>query len=168
MTEEVKANGLDQAQAAQPQFAIQRIYTKDISFESPNSPAVFQQEWKPEVKMDLDTRSTKLDDNSYEVVLSVTVTANAGEQTAFLVEVQQAGIFTIADMSDQQKAHILGSFCPNTLFPYARECISNLVNRGTFPQLNLAPVNFDAIFAAYMQKRVEEAQAQQAAQSQEA
>ncbi|MBT1064235.1 protein-export chaperone SecB [Bowmanella sp. Y26] len=169
MTEEVKANGLDQAQAAQPQFAIQRIYTKDISFESPNSPAVFQQEWKPEVKMDLDTRSTKLDDNSYEVVLSVTVTANAGDQTAFLVEVQQAGIFTIADMSDQQKAHILGSFCPNTLFPYARECISNLVNRGTFPQLNLAPVNFDAIFAAYMQKRIEEAQAQQAAaQSQEA
>ncbi|MBN7819600.1 protein-export chaperone SecB [Bowmanella yangjiangensis] len=169
MTEEVKANGLDQAQAAQPQFAIQRIYTKDISFESPNSPAVFQQEWKPEVKMDLDTRSAKLDDNSYEVVLSVTVTANAGDQTAFLVEVQQAGIFTIADMSDQQKAHILGSFCPNTLFPYARECISNLVNRGTFPQLNLAPVNFDAIFAAYMQKRIEEAQAQQAAaQSQEA
>ncbi len=169
MTEEVKANGLDQAQAAQPQFAIQRIYTKDISFESPNSPAVFQQEWKPEVKMDLDTRSTKLDDNSYEVVLSVTVTANAGDQTAFLVEVQQAGIFTIADMSDQQKAHILGSSCPNTLFPYARECISNLVNRGTFPQLNLAPVNFDAIFAAYMQKRIEEAQAQQAAaQSQEA
>ncbi|GAA0358341.1 protein-export chaperone SecB [Bowmanella denitrificans] len=168
MTEEVQANGMDQGEAAQPQFAIQRIYTKDISFESPNSPAIFQQEWKPEVKMDLDTRSAKLDDNSYEVVLAVTVTAKAGDQTAFLVEVQQAGIFTIADMSDQQKAHILGSFCPNTLFPYARECISNLVNRGTFPQLNLAPVNFDAIFAAYLQKRMQDAQAQQAAQNQEA
>ncbi|GAB3013416.1 protein-export chaperone SecB [Bowmanella dokdonensis] len=171
MTDEVQGNGADVAangQATQPQFAIQRIYTKDISFESPNSPAIFQKEWKPEVKMDIDTRTSKLDDNNYEVVLSVTVTAKAGEETAFLVEVQQAGIFTVADMADSQKAHVLGSFCPNTLFPYARECVSNLVNRGTFPQLNLAPVNFDAIFAAYMQKRAENAQAQQAAQSQEA
>ncbi|MDF2178700.1 protein-export chaperone SecB [Aliiglaciecola sp. CAU 1673] len=167
MTEEVKANGADQAsntQGGQPQFAIQRIYTRDISFESPNAPAIFHKEWKPEVKMDLDTRSTKLDANLYEVVLSVTVTVKAGEETAFLVEVQQAGMFSIADsLPDQQKAHMLGSFCPNTLFPYARECISSLVNRGTFPQLNLAPVNFDAIFAAYLQKRAQDAQAQQAA-----
>jgi preprotein translocase subunit SecB len=164
MTDEIKANGAEGANGqanAQGQFAIQRIYVKDMSFESPNSPAIFQKEWKPEVKMDLDTRSTKIDDNSYEVVLSVTVTAKAGEETAFLVEVQQAGIFTIGEMTDQQKAHIMGSFCPATLFPYARECVSNLVNRGTFPQLNLAPVNFDAIFAAYMQKRAQEVQDQQ-------
>ena len=146
----------DQAQA--PQFNIQRIFTKDISFESPNAPAIFTKEWKPEIKLDIDTSTNKLDENVYEVVLSVTVTATLGEETAFLCEVQQAGIFAIGEMPDQNKAHMLGSYCPNLLFPYARETISNLVNRGTFPPLNLAPVNFDAIFAAYMQKRVQEAQ----------
>ncbi len=146
----------EQAQA--PQFNIQRIFTKDISFESPNPPAIFTKEWKPEIKLDIDTSTNKLDESVFEVVLSVTVTASLGEETAFLCEVQQAGIFAIGEMPDQNKAHMLGSYCPNLLFPYARETISNLVNRGTFPPLNLAPVNFDAIFAAYMQKRVQEAQ----------
>ena len=146
----------EQAQA--PQFNIQRIFTKDISFESPNAPAIFTTEWKPEIKLDIDTSTNKLDESVFEVVLSVTVTASLGEETAFLCEVQQAGIFAIGEMPDQNKAHMLGSYCPNLLFPYARETISNLVNRGTFPPLNLAPVNFDAIFAAYMQKRVQEAQ----------
>ncbi|GBL03789.1 protein-export chaperone SecB [Glaciecola sp. KUL10] len=152
------AEGAQQpAQAAQ--FNIQRIYTKDISFETPNSPAIFQKEWKPEVKLDIDTRTTELSPNTYEVVLSVTATAKIGEETAFLCEVAQAGIFQLGEMPEANKAHTLGSFCPNMLFPYARETVSNLVNRGTFPQLNLAPVNFDAIFAAYMQKRQQEAQA---------
>lgn len=149
--------------AAAQQFAIQRIYTKDISFETPNSPDIFKKEWKPEVQLDLDTRSTKIDNDLYEVVLAVTVTAKVGEETAFLCEVQQAGIFTIGEMPEQNKAHMMGSFCPNTLFPYARETISNLVNRGTFPALNLAPVNFDAIFAAYVQKRAQQAQESQPA-----
>ncbi len=141
------------------QFNIQRIYTKDISFESPNAPVIYTKEWKPEIKLDIDTSTNKLDDNNtFEVVLSVTVTATIGEETAFLCEVQQAGIFAIGEMPDQNKAHTLGSFCPNMLFPYARETISNLVNRGTFPPLNLAPVNFDAIFAAYVQKRAQQAQ----------
>ena len=151
-----------QPTAPAPQFAIQRIYTKDISFETPNSPDIFKKEWQPEVQLDLDTRSTKLEDGLYEVVLAVTVTAKIGETTAFLCEVQQAGIFTIGDMPEANKAHMMGSFCPNTLFPYARETISNLVNRGTFPALNLAPVNFDAIFAAYVQKRAQQAQESQA------
>jgi preprotein translocase subunit SecB len=140
-----------------PQFSVQRIYTRDISFETPNSPSIFQKEWKPEVKLDIDTRTNEIEANLYEVVLSVTVTAMLGEDTAFLCEVQQAGIFALGEMPDQNKAHTLGSFCPNMLFPYAREAVSNLVNRGTFPPLNLAPVNFDAIFAAYMQKRAEQA-----------
>jgi len=140
------------------QFNVQRIYTKDISFETPNSPAIFQKEWKPEVKLDIDTRTTELSANMYEVVLSITATATVENETAFLCEVQQAGIFQVGEMPDQNKAHTLGSFCPNMLFPYAREAVSNLVNRGTFPQLNLAPVNFDAIFNAYMQKRAEQAQ----------
>lgn len=153
-------NGAEAGQQGQaPQFNIQRIYTKDISFESPNAPAIFQKEWKPEIKLDIDTSTNKMADDVYEVVLSVTVTASMGEETAFLCEVEQAGIFSVgADMPDQSKAHLMGSYCPNMLFPYARETISNLVNRGTFPPLNLAPVNFDAIFAAYMQKRAQQAQ----------
>jgi preprotein translocase subunit SecB len=155
---DTQAAGANQQQQAQ--FAIQRIYVKDISFECPGAPNVFKKEWKPEVKLDLDTRSNLIEGNSYEVVLKVTVTANVEGETAFLCEVHQGGIFTIGnELTDQQKAHMIGSFCPNTLFPYARECISNLVNRGTFPALNLAPVNFDAIFQAYMQKRAQEAQA---------
>lgn len=136
-----------------PQFNIQRIYTKDVSFETPNSPAIFQKEWQPEVKLDLDTRSNKLADEVFEVILSLTVTAKNGEQTAFLCEVQQAGIFSINGLTEPQLAHSLGSYCPNILFPYARELVGNLVNRGTFPQLNLAPVNFDALFAQYIQQR---------------
>ncbi len=132
-------------------FQIQRVYTKDISFEAPNAPQVFQKEWEPEVKLDLDTASSQLADGIFEVVLRVTVTATVGEETAFLCEVQQAGIFTIAGIEGTQLAHCLGAYCPNILFPYARECISGLVSRGTFPQLNLAPVNFDALFMNYLQ-----------------
>ena len=153
-----------QPEAAQgPQFSIQRIYTKDISFETPNSPAIFQKEWKPEIQLDIDTKSSKLADNIYDVVLSVTVTAKLGEETAFLCEVEQAGIFMIGEMPTQNIAQVIGVFCPNTLFPYARETISNLVNRGTFPPLNLAPVDFNSVFAAYMQKRAQEAEASEQA-----
>lgn len=137
---------------ATAQFSIQRIYVKDISFETPNSPAIFTKEWQPEVKLDLDNKSVKLEDGVYDVTLSVTVTATVEGQTAFLCEVQQAGVFVIGNMPEGQIAHMLGAFCPNTLFPYARETISNLVNRGTFPALNLSPVNFDALFAQYMQQ----------------
>lgn len=140
-----------------PQFAIQRVYTKDISFETPNSPAIFQKEWKPELQLDLDTRSAKLSDDTYEVILALTVTATVEGQTAFLAEVQQAGVFTIGNLPEAQLAHTIGAFCPTTLFPYARESVANLVNRGSFPQINLAPVNFDALFASYVQKAKEKA-----------
>ncbi|MBN1083930.1 protein-export chaperone SecB [Erwinia aphidicola] len=142
-------------------FQIQRIYTKDISFEAPNAPQVFQKEWEPEVKLDLDTASNQLADDVYEVVLRVTVTATVGEDSAFLCEVQQAGIFSIGGIEGTQMAHCLGAYCPNILFPYARECITSLVSRGTFPQLNLAPVNFDALFMNYLQQSEGEGAAQQ-------
>ena len=154
---EQQANGV--ATEQQVQFAIQRIFVKDVSFEAPNAPAIFRKEWKPEVKLDLDTRSDKIEDNVYQVILSLTVTTTVGDETAFLCEVQQAGIFSIGEMEEAQMAHMLASFCPNILFPYAREAVSNLVNRGTFPQLNLAPVNFDAMFAQALKNRAE-AQAQ--------
>ena len=143
------------------QFQIQRVFTKDISFEAPNAPQVFQKEWEPDVKLDLDTASSQLADDVYEVVLRVTVTANVGEETAFLCEIQQAGIFTISGIEGTQMAHCLGAYCPNILFPYARECITSLVSRGTFPQLNLAPVNFDALFMNYLQQQQGEEGAQQ-------
>ncbi|QLK87587.1 protein-export chaperone SecB [Arsenophonus endosymbiont of Aphis craccivora] len=134
-------------------FQIQRIYTKDISFETPSAPNIFQQEWQPEVKLDLDTSSSELAEHVYEVILRVTVTASVAEETAFLCEVQQAGIFSIDGIEESQRAHCLGAYCPNILLPYARECITNLVSRGTFPQLNLAPVNFDALFMNYLQQQ---------------
>lgn len=134
-------------------FQIQRIYTKDLSFEAPNSPKVFQQEWRPEIKLDLDTVSNYLTKKIYEVVMRITVTATLDEDTAFLCEVQQAGLFTISGMDGTQIAHCLGAICPNILFPYARECITSQVSRGTFPQLVLGPINFDALFINSQKKR---------------
>jgi preprotein translocase subunit SecB len=134
------------------QFMIQRIYVKDLSFETPNTPAVFQQQWEPELNLDLNTTHTKLDTGIYEVVLSVTATVSNQKATAFLVEVKQAGIFTIQGAPDSQLDHLLNSFCPNILFPYAREAITTQVIHGSFPQLVLAPINFDAL---YMQQLAE-------------
>ncbi|GLS92484.1 protein-export protein SecB [Psychromonas marina] len=152
-----------QEQAPQIEFNIQRIFVKDISFECPNSPLIFKKEWAPEVSMDIDTKSQKLEDGVFEVVLTLTTTAKVGEDIAFLCEVQQAGIFSVGQIEGAQMAHCLNAFCPNILFPYARETVSSLVTRGTFPQLNLAPVNFDALFQnAMMQKQAE---AEQAAES---
>ena len=148
-----------QAQTNERQFAIQRIYTKDISFETPNSPDVFTQEWKPEINVSMNSASKNLGDDHVEVTLTVTVTAKHGENTAFLAEVQQAGIFMAKGMSDEEMGPMLGVFCPNTLFPYAREVVGDLINRGSFPQFVLAPVNFEAIYAQRMQQAKEQAEA---------
>ena len=146
--------------APEAQFMIQRVYVKDLSFETPNSPAVFQQEWQPEMNLDLNTQTTKLDDQTFEVVLTLTVTVANKGATAFLVEVKQAGIFSIVGAQGPQMDHLLGSFCPNILFPYAREAITAQVMRGSFPQLVLAPINFDALYMQQMQERQNAQQAQ--------
>jgi preprotein translocase subunit SecB len=143
-------------QANQQQFSIQKIYLKDVSFESPNSPAVFTGEWKPEVNVQLNTEIKGLDNNMHEVTLSVTVTAKQQDKTAFLVEVKQAGLFQLAGFEQEQLGGMLGAYCPETLFPYAREAISDLVTKGGFPQLLLSPVNFNAL---YMQHQQQQAQA---------
>jgi len=145
-------------QAAQPQFALQRIYVKDISFESPNAPDVFQAAWKPQINMDLNTASNKVSDTQFEVTISLSITAKVDEKVAFIVEVQQAGIFHISGIEGQQLAQTLGAFCPNVLFPYAREAVDSMVNKGSFPSLMLAPVNFDAIYAEAIKRKQEEAQ----------
>ncbi|MDY6798050.1 MAG: protein-export chaperone SecB [Pseudomonadota bacterium] len=141
----------------QPQFALQRIYVKDLSFESPNSPLLFQEQWKPQVSLDLNTSHNKISDNQYEVVLSLTVTARLEDKVAYIVEVQQAGVFVISGMDGPQLGQMLGAYCPNILFTYAREAIDNTVNRGSFPALMLAPVNFDAIYAQALKRKQEEA-----------
>ncbi|MGL9733387.1 MAG: protein-export chaperone SecB [Symbiopectobacterium sp.] len=146
---------MSEQNSAETTFQIQRIYTKDVSFEAPNAPQVFQQDWQPEVKLDLDTASSQLAEGVYEVVLRVTVTSMLGENTAFLCEVQQAGIFTVSGLEGTQLAHCLDAYCPNILFPYARECVTSMLTRGTFPQLNLEPVNFDALFMNCLQQQTE-------------
>jgi len=134
-------------QQAAPQFALQRIYLKDVSFETPNSPRIFTQKWDPKIHVDLNSHAQALDPATYEVVLSITVTATVEEQTAYLVEVKQAGIFVIRNFPEQELGAMLNAYCPNILFPYGREAVSDLVNRGSFPQMLLAPVNFDALYA---------------------
>ncbi len=148
-------------QQAQGKFAIQKIYIKDVSLETPNSPAIFSNtEWKPDINVQLGSQATQLNENVHEVVLTVTVTAKQGDKTAFLVEVQQAGIFQAEGIDPTQIGHLLGAYCPNILFPYAREAISDLVTRGGFPQLLLAPVNFDALYAQHLQQQQARQQAQ--------
>ncbi|WP_062379406.1 protein-export chaperone SecB [Pseudomonas abietaniphila] len=138
-----------------PQFSLQRIYVRDLSFEAPKSPAIFRQEWTPSVSLDLNTRQKQLENDFYEVVLTLSVEVKNGEEIAFIAEVQQAGIFLIKGLDAASMSHTLGAFCPNILFPYARETIDSLVVRGSFPALMLAPVNFDALYAQELQRMQE-------------
>ena len=147
-----------QEAAAQQQFVTQRIYTKDISFESPMTPNVFRQEWKPAVNVDLNTKSSRVDEEgNHEVVLTLTITAKLEEQTAFLVEVQQAGIFFVAGIEGDALRQLLSTVAPTILFPYAREAVDNLVVKGGFPALMIAPVNFDALFRQAVAQQATEA-----------
>ncbi len=140
----------------QQQFIIQKLYCKDISFETPNSPAIFTEKWEPQLKLDLNTGVKPLSKDVFEVVLTVTATVQVGEKTAFLAEVQQAGIFNISGFEKPQLDAMLGSYSPNILYPYAREVVTDLVSKGGFPQLVIQPVNFDAIYSQQLQQRREE------------
>jgi preprotein translocase subunit SecB len=141
-------------------FQVQRIYVKDLSFESPNAPNVFTGEWQPKHELNLNTKVNRVNDETFEVVLSVTVTTKMGEQTAFIVEVEQAGLIAIKGFPEAELGQLLGAYCPNLLFPYAREVISDLVSKGSFPQLVLQPVNFDALYAQHRQQMAQENKAQ--------
>lgn len=140
-------------QPTQGRFIIQKIYVKDLSFETPNSPHIFMEKWEPEVGLQIANNGVVLGENVHEVVLSLTVTAKLGDKVAYLAEVQQAGIFNAEGFSDHDLAGIVGSYCPNILFPFAREVVSDLVTKGGFPQLLLAPVNFDALYAQHLQQQ---------------
>ncbi len=147
-------------QGSEQQFVMQRVFLKDLSFESPASPGIFRQDYKPAVNVDLRTRSSQIDPDHYEVVLTITITAKVEEETAFLVEVQQAGIFLVRGLEGESLRQILSIYCPNMLFPYAREVIDNTVVKGTFPALMMAQVNFEALYAQAVQQAQQRAAAE--------
>ena len=148
---------MTEQQAPQRQFLVQRIYTKDISFEAPNSPTIFQENWSPEINVGLGQEVKDLGNGNIELVLRVNVEAKHNDNTVFLVEVQQGGMFMIQGFNDEEKDALLGIAAPNVLFPYARELVSDLVNRGSFPQFLLQPVNFEAIYAQQRQAKAQKA-----------
>jgi preprotein translocase subunit SecB len=133
-------------------FIIQKIFTESLSFEAPGTPLTFQGEWKPEANIDLQTQHKNIDPTLYHVTLSVTVTVKNAQKTVFLVEVKQSGLFTITGFENNLPS-ILGSYCPSTLFPYAREAISSMIHKGGFPEINIAPINFDALYAQTQQSK---------------
>ena len=143
----------------QPQLALERIYTKDISFEVPGA-QVFTKQWQPELSVNLSSSAEKIDATHYEVSLKVVVQANNENETAFIVDVTQSGIFLIDGVEDDRLPYILGAYCPNILFPFLREAVNDLVTKGSFPQLLLTPINFDAEFEANMQRLQSEGAAQ--------
>lgn len=142
----------------QEQFGIQNLYVKDISFETPQSPQIFMEDWKPKMEYEISTNINNLEENVFEVVLNITVTVKVEEKTAFLVEVHQAGIFVVSGFAQDQLIYMLNTYCPTILYPYAREMISNLVTRGGFQPLLLAPINFEALYAEQQQQQQQQSQ----------
>jgi preprotein translocase subunit SecB len=136
------------------QFALQKIYVKDVSFETPNSPEIFTLKWEPQVEFNLSSNAQPLPESPslFEISLTATLTVKVGDKTAYLVEVCQAGIFGLSGFADQEMGPLLGSYCPTILFPYLREAVSDLVNKGGFPPMLLAPVNFDVLYMQHMQE----------------
>jgi preprotein translocase subunit SecB len=152
LTEEAAVDG---AQAG-ASFNVQKIYLKDVSFEAPNAPMVFNEQGQPELNMNLNQKVGKLADGVYEVVLGVTLTCTVEDKTIYLVEVAQAGIFGLNGFDDATLDAMLGMHCPNVLFPYARQTISDLISSGGFPPFYLQPMNFEAIYAEGLRRRAEQ------------
>ena len=162
MTDETSSTDQAAAVATEdtgPKFAVQRIYLKDLSFETPQGVAAFQKQWQPKVSQDLNTKSRKVGEGVYEVALRLTITVTDGEETIYLIEVEQAGLFTIQGIEGQQLTQVINTTCPSMLFPYARETIDSTLTKGSFPPLMIPPINFDALFASAVQQA--EAQAEE-------
>lgn len=139
-------------QENQQVFRVQKVYVKDVSFETPRSTEIFteQSQWTPEVKIQLNTENKNVKDDIYECTLMLTVTVELHEKPAYLIEVQQSGLFTISGFKQEELAHLLGSYAPSVLFPFVREVVSDLAVKGGFPQLLLDPINFDALYAQHL------------------
>jgi len=153
----------NEQKAADKQLAIQKIYVKDFSFESPHTPQVFgKSDWAPKTDLNLRSSHTAGSENNHEVVLTISVEAKEEDQTLFLVELHQAGLFHISGYSDEEFKALVGSFCPNILYPYAREVVSSIVTKGGFPEFILQPINFDALYAQGMAQAQAQGQAEPA------
>ena len=149
------------AAAVEQQFVIQKIYLKDVSFESPQTPDIFvASDWSPEVNVQVANNARQLGEGVFETALTITATASVNNETIYLAEVQYAGIFTVVGFDDAQTQQILGAYCPNLIQPYIRETVADLVMKGGFPQLVLQPINFDQLFAQHQQERSEQGRPQ--------
>lgn len=142
-------------QASQAQFTVQKIYVKDVSFEAPNTPGVFNEAGQPQLNMNLNQKVARLEDGVFEVVLGITLTCAIEEKNVYLAEVEQAGIFGLAGFDERNLDMMLGTYCPNVLFPYARQAISDLITAGGFPPFYLQPINFEALYAEGLRRRAE-------------
>ena len=151
MADETQSNG--SAQGAQ--LSLQKVYLKDASFEVPGAPQIFQETGQPQIQLNLQQQVGVLAENVYEVVLTVTVTCKLAEKTAYLAEVQQAGVFGVAGFDQQNRDAVLATYCPNVLLPYARTAVSNLIQDGGFPPFLMQPINFESIYAEQMQRRAQ-------------
>jgi preprotein translocase subunit SecB len=136
-----------------PQITVQKIYVRDASFEAPGAPYIFQDQSQPRIELNLGQKVQQLAQNVYEVVLTITLTCKAGEKTAYLVEVQQAGIFGLSGFDPQQLDLVIGTYCPHVIFPYARQAVSSLIEQGGFPPFLLQPINFEQIYAEQLKRR---------------
>jgi len=134
------------SEAQQPSFSIEKIYVKDLSLEVPGGAQSFMQSEQPQLEVQITQQSQRVNEALFEVTLVVTVTAKSGEKVLFLVEASQAGVFQIRNVPDSDLSPLLGIVCPNVLFPYARETVSDLITRAGFPPILLAPVNFETIY----------------------
>ncbi len=143
------------AQQGGPQLNVQKIYVKDVSFEAPNAPKIFQEEGQPRVELNISQKVAQVGEGAYEVVLSATVTCSVNEKNAYLAEVQQAGIFAAQGFEPAQLDAVLGSYCPHVLFPYARQVVSELIQNGGFPPLLMQPINFEQVYAETQRRRAE-------------
>ena len=158
MSDETTNGAVAPAEAAGPAFTVEKIYVKDVSFEVPGAPAIFTENVQPELQLNLNQRVQRLGENAFEVVLGVTLTCKAGDKTAYVAEVQQAGIFGLMGLEAQAVDVLLGTQCPNILFPYVRQLVSDLVQAGGFPPFFLQPINFEALYAEGLRRRAEQAQ----------
>lgn len=155
-------NGAAAATEQQAQFTIQKIYVKDISFEAPNAPQIFNEPGQPQLELNLNQKVGRVAEGLFEVVLAVTLTCKLGDKTVYLAEVEQAGLFQLAGFDERTLDMMLGTYCPNVLFPYVRQTVGDLVSSGGFPPFYLQPINFEALYAEGLRRRAEQAQAAKA------
>jgi preprotein translocase subunit SecB len=157
MTDQITApDGADTNAPSQAQFTVEKIYVKDVSFEAPNAPQIFSEQGQPQLNMNLNQKVGRLNDQVFEVVLGVTLTCTLGEKTVYLAEVEQAGIFGLAGFDERALDMMLGTYCPNVLFPYVRQSISDLITSGGFPPFYLQPINFEGLYAEGLRRRAEQ------------